>query len=203
MRLPEAGEGGMEGYCLIGRVFCLFRAALMAYGRFQAKGWIGAIVTRDRDLEEWFSHKTNTLETQFHCEILSYPKTCPYSMFSFNYLQVVSTWPLTCCFTCSKVNLSYVLTQVFFFNISSKDYQPCFYSHSFIQQAFTECQLLASCCRYWDKSHTVPVFMLLSDGEVTAHLWSFACNSFLGHFSAFLSYCITLPDSFLAVMSLF
>jgi len=38
MRLPEAGEGGMEGYCLIGRVFCLFRAALMAYGRFQAKG---------------------------------------------------------------------------------------------------------------------------------------------------------------------
>lgn len=186
MRLPEAGEGGMEGYCLIGRVFCLFRAALMAYGRFQAKGWIGAIVTRDRDLEEWFSHKTNTLETQFHCEILSYPKTCPYSMFSFNYLQVVSTWPLTCCFTCSKVNSSYVLTQVFFFNISSKDYQPCFYSHSFIQQAFTECQLLASCCRY-----EIRVTQSLSSCCCQMGRWLLTS----GHLPAIASWVISLPSS--------
>lgn len=34
--------------------------------------------------------------------------------------------------------------------ISSKDIN-IFYSHLFIPQTFTECQLYANCCGYWDK----------------------------------------------------
>ena len=45
----------------------------------------------NRDLEERVGHKMNALVTKYRCEIISYTKTCPDSMFSFSRLQAVST----------------------------------------------------------------------------------------------------------------